>query len=176
MATTNPLQQITDVELVGYDYFAKELDVQLRTIYAYASETNAQRLESFPRPVTPAGHRQPLFTKTAADEFIATRRAGSTTGKGRVKARPLTQAQLDALEEASRILGREIDLRDRRALRTAIYDQLSLPVLNTSEKEGLPAVDTATIKKLHKQTGHPFLHQLLTFRGLDVAPVDPAGK
>lgn len=172
MATTNPLQQITDVELVGYDYFAKELDVQLRTIYAYASETNAQRLENFPRPITPAGHRQPLFTKTAADEFIESRRAGSTTGKGRVKARPLTQAQVDALEEAARILGREIDLRDRRALRAAIYDQLALPVLNTSEKEGLPAVDTATIKKLHKQTGHPFLYQLLTFRGLDVAPID----
>ena len=170
MSTTNPLQQVTDVELVGYDYFAKELDVQLRTIYAYASETNAQRLDNFPRPVTPAGHRQPLFTKTAADEFIATRRAGSTTGKGRVKARPLEKAQLDALEEAARILGREIDLRDRRALRTAIYDQLGLPVLNTSEKEGLPAVDTATIKKLYKQTGHPFLQQLLTFRGLDVAP------
>ncbi|MGC5172991.1 hypothetical protein ACLQ2Q_20320 [Microbacterium sp. DT81.1] len=172
MATTNPLQQITDVELVGYDYFAKELDVQLRTIYAYASETNAQRLENFPRPITPAGHRQPLFTKTAADEFIESRRAGSTTGKGRVKARPLTQAEVDALEEAARILGREIDLRDRRALRAAIYDQLALPVLNTSEKEGLPAVDTVTIKKLHKQTGHPFLYQLLTFRGLDVAPID----
>lgn len=169
MATTNPLQQITDVELVGYDYFAKELDVQLRTIYAYASETNAQRLENFPRPITPAGHRQPLFTKIAADEFIESRRAGSTTGKGRVKARPLTQAQVDALEEAARILGREIDLRDRRALRAAIYDQLALPVLNTSEKEGLPAVDTATIKKLHKQTGHPFLHQLLIYRGIDVA-------
>lgn len=175
MRTTNPLQQITDVELVGYDYFAKELDVQLRTIYAYASETNAQRLENFPRPITPAGYRQPLFTKTAADEFIQSRRAGSTTGKGRVKARPLTKAQRAAFPAAAGILGREVDLHDRRAVRAAIYEDLALPVLNTSEKEGLPAVDTATIKKLYKQTGHPFLHQLLIYRGVDVAPVDAAG-
>ncbi len=171
MATTNPLQQITDVELVGYDYFAKELDVQLRTIYAYASETNAQRLESFPRPITPAGHRQPLFEKTAADKFIAERRAGSTTGKGRVKAHPLTEAQRYAVPAAAQILGREIDLRDRVAVRSAIYDDLELPVIATSEKAQVPAIDTATIKKLYKQTGHPFLEQLLIFRGVDIEPV-----
>ena len=101
MTKTNPVQQIAGAELVGYDYFAKELDVQLRTIYAYASETNAQRLENFPRPITPAGHRQPLFDKADADRFIAERRAGSTTGKGRVKARPLTKAQRAAVPAAA---------------------------------------------------------------------------
>lgn len=169
MAKTNPVQQIAGAELVGYDYFAKELDVQLRTIYAYASETNAQRLENFPRPITPAGHRQPLFDKADADRFIAERRAGSTTGKGRVKARPLTKAQRAAVPAAAKILGREIDLRDRVALRAAIYDDLALPVIATSQKAQVPAVDTATIKKLYKQTEHPFLQQLLIYRGVDVA-------
>lgn len=166
--------QIADVELVGYDYFAEELNVQVRTIRAYAAGTKAARLDYFPKPATPPGHRQPLFLKTDADEFIAARRgrSGAAYGRGRLKPAALTKKQRGARLEATKILGREIDLDDRRAVEGAVYDDLALPVLRTTKNEGRPSVNTTTIEKLYKQTGHPFLHQLLTYRGVDVDPVD----
>lgn len=157
-----------DIGLVGYDYFAQELNVRPSTIRTYANGTDKQRLADFPQPVRLPGVRQPLFRKEDADTFIATRRAGSTTGKGRVKPTTLTEEQRAALVNAAEILGHEIKLDDRRAVRQAIYEELELPVLRTTQNEELPAVDTATIKKLHKQTQHAFLRQLLTYRGVDV--------
>lgn len=160
--------EITSLGLVGYDYFARELGVRLSTIRTYANGSEKQRLANFPAPVTPPGSRQPLWKKEAADDFIAVRRAGSTTGKGRVKPVALTKAQRAALRDASEILGHEIQLDDRRAVRQAVYEELELPVLRTTKNEELPAVDTATIKKLYKQTGHVFLSHLLMFRGVEV--------
>jgi len=165
--TTEP--NIADLGLVGYDYFAEELNVRPSTIRTYANGTEKQRLVDFPLPVTGPNSRQPLFRKDAADTFINSRRAGSTTGKGRVKPATLTKTQRAALTDAAATLGHEIKLEDRRAVREAIYTELNLPVINTTKNEQLPAVDTATIKKLYKQTGHPFLQQLLTYRGIDVA-------
>ena len=170
--TDRPLQDITTVELVGYDYFAQELGVQLRTLYAYASEKNAQRLDDFPKPVTPKGHRQPLFTKADADAFLERRRAGSPTGKGRVRPAALSSDQRAAAIEATAILGREIDLENRNQLRQAIYDDLSLPVVRTTKESGLPSITTMTLKKLYKQTGHPFLQQLLIYRGIPAQPAN----
>lgn len=176
MTTERPLQDYTDVELVGYDYFAEQLSVGLRTIYAYASEKNAQRLEDFPRPVTPPKHRQPLFRRDQADEFIARRKAGSPTRKGRVKPTELTPEQQSATWDAGSILGHEINLEDRTQLREAIYGELKLPVLTTTKERGEPAITHAALKKLYKKTGHPFLFQVLTYRGITVNHVDPVTK
>ncbi|KDA04532.1 hypothetical protein DC31_06415 [Microbacterium sp. CH12i] len=162
-----PQPEIADLGLVGYDYFAQELNVRPSTIRTYANGTEKQRLIDFPLPVTGPNSRQPLFRKEAADTFISNRRAGSTTGKGRVKPATLTKTQRTALQAAAATLGHEIKLDDRRAVREAIYGELDLPVITITKNEQLPAVDTPTIKKLYKQTEHPFLHHLLTYRGID---------
>lgn len=167
MSNAEPML-LNGIEVVGYGYFAKALNVGLRTLYAYASETNAQRLANFPRPVTPADYRTPLFAKTDADRFIEERLAGSSSGKGRVKALPLTREQQDAASEAGKILGHGIDLHDREAVRSAIYDELKLPVSATTKETQLPSVNTATVKRLFKQTQHPFLRELLVYRGVNV--------
>ena len=169
--TTKP--NIADLGLVGYDYFAEELNVRPSTIRTYANGTEKQRLVDFPLPVTGPNSRQPLFRKDAADTFINNRRAGSTTGKGRVKPATLTKTQRAALTNAAASLGHEINLDNRRAVREAIYTELNLPVINTTKNEQLPAVDTATIKKLYKQTEHPFLSHLLTYRGIDIPTAKP---
>jgi len=165
---TNTEPEITTLGLVDYGYFARELNVRVSTVRTYANGPERQRLDSFPEPATTVGNRTPLFRKDEADTFIATRRAGSTTGKGRLKTTTLTDAQRTALTNAAQLTGREIKLDDRRAVRQVIYEELELPVLRTTKKENLPSVDTATIKKLYKQTGHEFLRQLLTYRGVDV--------
>ena len=164
---TNTEPEITDLGLVDYGYFARELNVRVSTVRTYANGPEKQRLGNFPEPATVVGNRTPLFRKDEADTFIATRRAGSTTGKGKVKTTTLTDDQRAALSSAAAILGHEIKLDDRRAVRQAIYEELELPVLHTTKNEELPAVDTATIKKLYKQTQHAFLGQLLTYRGID---------
>lgn len=156
-----------DLDLVGYDYFAEQLGIRLGTVYSYASEKHALRLEYFPRPITPKGHRSPLFLKSDADAFIRLRQQGSTTGKGRVKPSSLTEQQRAAADAATVALGHEIDLEDRVAVRKAIYDELNLPVLTTT-KAGRPAITHAALKKLYKQTHHPFLYQVLTYRGIDI--------
>ena len=153
-------------DLVGYSYFADKLHLQLKTIYAYANPNNQQHLPNFPSPVTPKGHRQPLFTREDADRFIRERRAGSPTGKGRVKPTSLTKQQREAATKATEILGREIDLESRSALREAIYDDLQLPVIHAAEKSKLPSVATETLRELAEQTKHPFLEQVLIYRGV----------
>ena len=102
MTTTKaPQPEIADLGLVGYDYFAQELNVRLSTIRTYANGTEKQRLVDFPLPVTGPNSRQPLFRKDAADTFISNRRAGSATGKGRVKPAALTKTQRAALQAAA---------------------------------------------------------------------------
>jgi len=167
--------QIADVELVGYDYFAEKLNVQQRTIRAYAAGTKAARLDYFPKPATPRGYRQPLFLKADADQFIAERRgrSGAAYGRGRLKPAALTKKQRAARSEAFSILGGPINLDDHRPVRSVIYLGLELPVLHTTKKGSLASVNTTTIEELYKQTGHPFLYQLLTYRGVNIDPVEP---
>lgn len=141
MAATMP-------ELVDYAYIAEKLNVSQQTVRVYATGTK-QRKEGFPKSALPEGARSPLFHKKDADAFIK-RRLEETAGNSE---------QEEAAKQAYAELGREINLRSREQLQSALFDDLNLP-----KTENL-SVSTPALKKLYDETGSAFVGHVLRFRG-----------
>lgn len=163
MTTSDP-----SFDFVSYDYIARELNLRTSTVRMYARGPEKQRLSYFPKPVTPPEAVSPLFAKADADAFIARRRSGSPTGKGRVKPSNLTKQQKAAKAEARALLGRDIDLDRRADLRAAIYEDLALEAVDFTKNTGEPSVSTAALTALYELTGHSFVRNVLIYRGVDV--------
>ena len=135
-------------ELVDYAYIAEKLNVSQQTVRVYATGTK-QRKAGFPESVAPKTARSPLFRKKDADAFIQ-RRLTETAGD---------TAQEEAAHSAFAELGREINLRSREQLQSALFDELGLP-----KTENL-SVSTPALKKLYDETGSAFVGHVLRFRG-----------
>lgn len=150
-------------KLVDFSYFAEGLQISLKTAYKYGSPTSGQYIAGFPEPVTPAGVRTPLFNKLEADVFIAGRRAAAANQKGRVRAAAIGDTARAAAQEVSGLLGREVNLEDRKQLQSILFDELGLPSTSTTSRG--PSVSTAELMKLQETNPHPVLHQVLVYRG-----------
>ena len=135
-------------ELVDYAYIAQGLGVSQQTVRVYATGAK-QRKAGFPESALPKGARTPMFHKKDADAFIQ-RRLKETAG---------TDEQQEAAENAYAALGREINLRSREQLQSALFDELGLP-----KTENL-SVSTPALKKLYDETGSAFVGHVLRFRG-----------
>lgn len=82
------LGELTSPDLVGYDYFAEQLDLDVKTIRIYAtSKSKSNRVTDFPAPAGSVrgrgGHPSPRFRKGDADKFIAGRRAKAQARRSR---------------------------------------------------------------------------------------------
>lgn len=166
-APENPTPEPIKIDLsklVDFSYFADGLQISLKTAYKYGTPTSSQYLPGFPDPITPAGVRTPLFNKIEADVFIAGRRAAAENQKGRVRAAAIGPAALAAAEEVNRLLGREVNLEDRRQLQGVLFDELGLPATSATSRG--PSVATAELVQLQETHPHPVLEQVLIYRGV----------
>ena len=74
-----------------------------------------------------------------------------------------TAAPITHAENAFAALGRELNLRSRRQLQLALFDQLELP------RTPRDSVSTPALRDLYAQTGSEFVGHVLRHRGVDVA-------
>lgn len=74
-----------------------------------------------------------------------------------------TAATTAHAENAFAAIGRELNLRSRRQLQVALFDQLGLP---PTPRE---SVSTPSLRDLYAQTGSEFVGHVLRHRGVDVA-------
>lgn len=165
-AAENPVPAPIKIDLsklVDFSYFAEGLQISLKTAYKYGTPTSERYITGFPEPVTPAGVRTPLFNKLEADVFIAGRRAAAENQKGRVRAAAIGDTARAAAQEVRRLLGRDVDLEDRKQLQEVLFGELRLP--STPSTSRGPSVATAELVKLQETNPHPVLHQILVYRG-----------
>ncbi len=153
-------------KVVDYAYMARELHVTLKTAYKYGTPTSGQYIPGFPDPITPAGVRTPLFNRLEADVFIAGRRTAGENQKGRVRATAIDTHALAAAREVSRLLGREIDLENRKQLQEILFGDLQLPA--SAETSRGPSVATAALQRLFEEHPHPVLRAVLIYRGVQL--------
>lgn len=150
--------------VVDFAYVATALNVSVKTAYKYGTPTSAQHVTGFPRPVTPAGVRTPLFNKTEIDIFVARRRETGTTQKGRTRLSAHTPTTTAAAAEIERLAGRPINLESRNQLQQLLFTDLRLPL--TAQTSRGPSVSTAALAALSVEHPHPILDQLLIYRGV----------
>jgi len=163
--TTPPAHLIIDLDkVVGLDYIAMHLNISLKTARTYAADT-PQRPEGFPTPInTWTPHADPLYLQRDADIFIATRLIGSRRRRGRLNATPATPDALAAAAEVNRLLGREINLENRKQLQEALFGDRGLPATELTARG--PSVSTVALLALYAQHPDPVLQQVLAYRGV----------
>ncbi|MDZ5146373.1 hypothetical protein [Microbacterium testaceum] len=148
-------------KVADHTYIADQLHVSLRTVYQYAA--GAQRAPGLPEPIALPGVRSALFKRVDADAFISSRRHNASDQKGRLRVDAIDTTALAASAKAAEILGREVDLEDLAQLRRILFQELSLPATRSTAR-GL-SVATPDLVALQEAHPHPFLHQVLVYRG-----------
>lgn len=157
-----PLVMSNAQDLVGREYFAEKLGVDLVTINVYAAKAAPHYLDDFPDPVTPRSHRKPQYRRQDADKFIANRLKRSAGNRGRLRAQAVTEQAKGLANALEAQLGIRVDFESRADLQHLLFNDLKLPETYQTDR-GL-SVSTPALLRLYRVHPHPVLASVLHYR------------